>query len=119
MLGVFFGAAMVMAQTVSPLLGLAMIPLYLAYHAIENYVIGPACADHDAPDNVAILIALALRVRTRWRSRSAARRLPIAAVYPSVERFWLRSRLERKSRNTIACAQSRPDTSHSATDAVR
>ncbi|MFN7980955.1 MAG: AI-2E family transporter [Vicinamibacterales bacterium] len=91
-LGVFFsgGAAMVMASTVSPLLGLAMIPLYLAYHAIENYVIGPyVYGPRLRLSNVAILIALALGTELGGVA-GALLALPIAAVYPSVERFWLR-----------------------------
>jgi len=91
-LGVFLsgGAAMVMASTVSPLLGLAMIPLYLAYHGIENYVIGPyVYGPRLRLSNVAILIALALGTELGGVA-GALLALPIAAVYPAVERFWLR-----------------------------
>lgn len=91
-IGIFFsgGAAIVMASTVSPLLGLSMIPLYLAYHAIENYVIGPyVYGPRLRLSNVAILIALTLGTELGGMA-GALLALPVAAIYPSIERFWLR-----------------------------
>ena len=91
-LGVFFscGAAIAMASTVSPLVGLLMISLYLAHHVIEHHMIGPRIySSRLRLSTPALLIALAAGTELAGMA-GALLALPIAAVYPSVARVWLR-----------------------------
>ena len=82
--------AVVMAATVSPLLALAMAPLYLAYHFIENYFVAPRVYGSRLQlSNVAVLIAFAVGAELGGVA-GALLALPLAAVYPAIERIWLR-----------------------------
>jgi predicted PurR-regulated permease PerM len=91
-LGFFFACApaVAMASTISPILGLSMIPIYLAYHFIENYLIGPRVyGARLCLSNVAVLLAFAVGAELGGVA-GALIALPLAAVYPAVERLWLR-----------------------------
>jgi predicted PurR-regulated permease PerM len=91
-LGFFLSCApaVAMASTVSPMLGLTMIPIYLAYHFIENYLIAPRVyGSRLRLSNVAVLIAFAVGAELGGIA-GALLALPIAAVYPAIERLWLR-----------------------------
>jgi predicted PurR-regulated permease PerM len=82
--------AMAMAATRSTTITLAMIPIYLAYHFIENYVIGPRVyAGRLRLSGLAVLVAFAVGAELGGVI-GALIALPIAAVYPTVERLWLR-----------------------------
>ena len=85
--------AMVMAATISPALALAMIPIYGAYHFIENYLVGPKIyGGRLRLSNVAVLIAFAIGAELGGVV-GALLAMPIAATYPTIEKLWLRDQL--------------------------
>ena len=82
--------AIAMAATVSPATALAIVPVYIAYHAIENYIIAPRIyGDRLRLTNLAVLIAFAIGAELAGVV-GALVALPVAAVYPTIERLWLR-----------------------------
>jgi predicted PurR-regulated permease PerM len=90
-LGFFLACApaMLMATTRSAALALAMIPIYGAYHLIENYFIGPRVYGHRLQlSNLAVLIAFAVGAELGGVA-GALIALPLAAMYPTVERLWM------------------------------
>jgi len=85
--------AVVMAATTSPALALAMIPIYGAYHFIENYLIGPRIyGGRLRLSTVAVLIAFAIGAQLGGVV-GALLAMPIAATYPTIEKLWLREQL--------------------------
>ena len=85
--------AMVMASTKSGPLALAMIPIYLGYHFIENYLIGPRIyGGRLRLSNVAVLVAFAIGAELGGVV-GALLAMPIAATYPTIEKLWLRDQL--------------------------
>jgi predicted PurR-regulated permease PerM len=83
--------AVAMASTVSPSMALLMVPIYLTYHFVENYVIAPRVyGSRLRLSNVAVLIAFAIGAGIGGVP-GALLALPLAAVYPAIERYWLRS----------------------------
>jgi predicted PurR-regulated permease PerM len=85
--------AMVMAATKSGGLALAMIPIYGAYHFIENYLIGPRIyGGRLRLSNVAVLVAFAVGAELGGVV-GALLAMPIAATYPTIEKLWLRNQL--------------------------
>ncbi len=85
--------AMVMAATQSATLALAMIPIYAAYHFIENYLIGPKIyGGRLRLSNVAVLLAFAVGAELGGVV-GALLAMPIAATYPTIEKLWLRGPL--------------------------
>ena len=85
--------AMVMAATQSVALALAMIPIYGAYHFIENYLIGPKIYGGRLQlSNVAVLIAFPIGAELGGVV-GALLAMPIAATYPTIENLWLRDQL--------------------------
>lgn len=84
------GPAVAMAATKSAPLAIAMIPIYLAYHFIENYFIGPRVyGDRLRLSSLAVLIAFAIGAELGG-VLGALLALPLAAIYPTIERLWLR-----------------------------
>lgn len=82
--------AMAMAATVSPTLVVSMIPLYLSYDFIENYLIAPRIYGQRLRlTRVAVLMAFAVGAQLAGVV-GALLALPVAAIYPVVERHWLR-----------------------------
>jgi predicted PurR-regulated permease PerM len=82
--------AVIMAATVSPLLAVAMVPIFLAYDMLENYFIGPRVyGDQLRLSNLAVLVAFAIGAELGGII-GALVALPVAAVYPTIERLWLR-----------------------------
>jgi len=82
--------AVAMAATKSGALAVAMLPLYLGYHAIENYFIGPRVYGGRLDlSKVAVLLAFAAGAELGGVV-GALVALPVAAVYPTIERHWLR-----------------------------
>jgi predicted PurR-regulated permease PerM len=82
--------AMAMAATVSGTLALAMIPIYLSYDFIENYLIAPRIyGDRLRLTKLAVLLAFAVGAQLGGIV-GALLALPVAAVYPVIERHWLR-----------------------------
>lgn len=85
--------AMVMAATKSDALALAMIPIYVAYHVIENYLIGPRIYGGRLQlSKVAVLVAFAVGAELGGVI-GALLAMPIAATYPTIEKLWLRNQL--------------------------
>ncbi|HXD18634.1 MAG TPA: AI-2E family transporter [Vicinamibacterales bacterium] len=85
--------AVVMAATKSGALALAMIPIYGAYHFIENYLIGPKIyGGRLRLSTVAVLIAFAIGAELGGVV-GALLAMPIAATYPTIEKLWLRDQL--------------------------
>jgi predicted PurR-regulated permease PerM len=82
--------AIAMAATQSASAALAIIPIYLAYHVIENYIIAPRVyGGRLRLSNLAVLLSFAIGAELAG-VMGALVALPIAAVYPTVERLWLR-----------------------------
>jgi predicted PurR-regulated permease PerM len=82
--------AMAMAATQSATTALMMIPIYMAYHVIENYIIAPRVYGNRLRlSNLAVLIAFAVGAELAGVA-GALIALPVAAVYPTIERLWLR-----------------------------
>ena len=85
--------AALLAATVSPATVLAVVVFYLVFNALESYVIIPKVYGHELElSNVAVLIAVAVG-GTLGGVMGALLALPIAAIYPTIERIWLRQRL--------------------------
>ena len=85
--------AMVMAATTSASLALWMIPIYGAYHFIENYLIGPKIYGRRLRlSNVAVLLAFAVGAELGGVA-GALLAMPIAATYPTIEKLWFRGPL--------------------------
>jgi Predicted permease len=83
----------VMALTVSPATAVIVFCLYVAYHFAENYVIGPwAYGGRLKLSNLAVVLAFAIGAEIAGVI-GALIALPVAAVYPSIERIWLREEL--------------------------
>ena len=81
------------ALSVSTTTALIVAAFYLAYNTIENYVLSPwAYGDRLKLSNVAIIIAFAIGAQVAGVI-GALIALPLAAIYPSVERIWLRRQL--------------------------
>jgi predicted PurR-regulated permease PerM len=82
--------AMMMAATVSPRIALAMIPIYLSYDFIENYLIAPRIyGDRLRLSKVAVLLAFAVGAQLAGVV-GAVLALPLAATFPVIDRLWLR-----------------------------
>ena len=82
--------AMAMAATESTTLALAMIPIYLSYDFIENYLIAPRVyANRLRLSRVAVLLAFVVGAQLGGVI-GAVLALPLAALYPVVEKYWLR-----------------------------
>lgn len=82
--------AMAMAATKSGGVALMVAALYVVYHFIENYLIAPRVyGGRLRLSNIAILLAFAVGAEVGGVI-GAILALPLAAIYPTVERFWLR-----------------------------
>jgi predicted PurR-regulated permease PerM len=82
--------AMTMAATKSATLALAMIPVYLSYDFIENYLLSPRVYGRRLQiSKLAVLLAFAIGGALAG-VLGALLALPIAALYPTIEKLWLR-----------------------------
>jgi predicted PurR-regulated permease PerM len=83
------GPAVLLALTRSPMTGLTVVLLYIAYHVIENYAIAPKVyGDRLRLSNLAVLFAFAAGAKIGGVV-GALLALPAAAMYPPIERLWL------------------------------
>jgi len=83
--------AIALAATVSGKTALIVAALYVAYHTAENYAIAPyVYGDRLQLSNVAVVLAFAVGAELAGVI-GALIALPLAAIYPSVERIWLRT----------------------------
>jgi putative heme transporter len=85
--------AALLALTVSPRAALAVLALYITYHVIENYFIGPwAYGRRLRLSELAVILAFVAGA-TLAGVIGAIIALPMAALYPTIERIWLREQL--------------------------
>jgi predicted PurR-regulated permease PerM len=81
--------AIVLALTVSAGAAIAVTAFYLAYHAVENYYISPKVYGNELRlSDLAVIIAFAIGAELGGVI-GALIALPLAAMYPVVERLWL------------------------------
>jgi len=89
--------AILLGLTVSTNTGLAVAAVFVTYHAIENYVIGPwAYGDRLKLSNIAVVLAFVVGAEIAGVI-GALIALPVAAVYPAIERIWLREKLPEET----------------------
>jgi predicted PurR-regulated permease PerM len=85
--------ALLLALTVSSHVALLVAALYLSYHALENWWIGPwVYGDRLRLSNLAVVLAFAVGAELAGVV-GALLALPIAAAYPAIEQIWLREPL--------------------------
>jgi len=83
----------VLAATVSTATVIAVVAFYFVFNAIENYFIVPKIYGRGLElSNLAVLLAVAVGGQLGG-VMGALLALPIAAIYPIVERIWLREHL--------------------------
>lgn len=86
--------AFLLALTVSVTTAVAVTGIYLAYNAIENYYIQPRVYGRAMRlSSLAVLAAFAVGAELAGVV-GALIALPIAAMYPPLEKIWLRERLD-------------------------
>jgi predicted PurR-regulated permease PerM len=86
--------AFLLALTVSLITGLAVVAIYLAYNAVENYYIQPRVYGRAMRlSSLAVLAAFAIGAELAGVV-GALIALPLAAMYPPLEKIWLRDRLD-------------------------
>jgi predicted PurR-regulated permease PerM len=84
-----------LALTVSVPTTLIVSVVYIAYHAVENYLIAPRVYGNRLRlSNLAVLLAFAIGAEL-FGVIGALLALPVAAMYPCVEDIWLRDYLAR------------------------
>ncbi len=85
--------AATLAATVSTNVLLAVIAFYLVFNVIESYLIAPKVFGHEMElSKLAVVIAVIVGAELGG-VMGAMLALPIAAIYPPIERIWLRDRL--------------------------
>ena len=88
------GITALLAATVSMTAMWGVIAFYLVFNVVENYFIAPKIFGHELElSNLAVLIAVAVGAQLGG-VMGALLALPIAAIYPTIERLWLRDRLD-------------------------
>ena len=99
--------AAALALIVSPETALLTIVLYIVYNTVENYFISPwAYGKQLQLSDLAIVLAFAVGAELAGVI-GALIALPIAALYPTIERIWLREQLPRETvSDHTALAQS-------------
>ena len=99
--------AVLLALTRSVGVAIAVAAIYVAYHAAENYYIGPRVyGDRLRLSNLAVILAFAVGAAIGGIG-GALLALPLAALYPVVERVWLGSYLNRDAITTHQRLQRR------------
>lgn len=89
--------AILLGFTVSTNTGLVVAVIFVSYHAIENYLIGPwAYGDRLKLSNIAVVLAFVVGAEVAGVI-GALIALPVAAVYPALERIWLREKLPEET----------------------
>jgi predicted PurR-regulated permease PerM len=99
-IGFLLGAVptILLALTVSPATALLVVAFYIGYNTVETYIIGPwAYGDRLKLSNVAVILAFVIGAEIAGVI-GALIALPVAAIYPAIERIWLR---EQVGENTV------------------
>jgi len=92
--------AVLLALTVSPAVAITVAALYVGYHALENYWIGPKVyGGRLRLSNLAVVLAFAVGGEIGGIV-GALLALPIAAMYPVIENVWLKEYLGRDAVET-------------------
>jgi predicted PurR-regulated permease PerM len=92
--------AVVLGLSVSVPVGLAVTGVYAGYHLAENYYIGPKVyGDRLKLSNIAVIVAFAVGAEIGGVG-GALLALPLAALYPVIERVWLKDYLAREAVET-------------------
>jgi len=92
--------AVLLALSRSPWVAVSVAGLYALYHLIENYYIGPKVyGDRLRLSNLAVILAFAVGAEIGGVV-GALLALPFAALYPVIERVWLREYLARDAVET-------------------
>jgi predicted PurR-regulated permease PerM len=100
--------ALLLAATQSVGVVIAVAAVYVAYHLAENYYIGPKIyGGRLRLSNLAVIIAFAVGAEVGGIV-GALLALPIAALYPVIERVWLSEYLSRGAVETHRRLQGRP-----------
>lgn len=87
------GVTAVVAATVSTAALVGVVIFYVVFNAVENYFIAPKIYGRELQvSKLAVLIAVAIGGQLGG-VMGALLALPIAAIYPIVERLWLRKQL--------------------------
>ena len=87
--------AVLLALTVSGPTAFLVAMLYVAYHGVENYFIAPKVyGGRLRLSNLAVIVAFAAGAELGGVI-GALLALPVAAMYPAIERIWLKDYLER------------------------
>ena len=81
--------AMLFALTVSPLTAVAVLALYLGYHALENTVIIPWVYGKRLRLSTPVVLVALLVGGSLYGVVGAVLVLPFVAAYPIIERIWL------------------------------
>src|SRR5262245_5200448 len=85
--------AVLLATTVSPSTAILVVAAYIAYNTIESYFLTPWAYGHRLRlSNVAIILAFAIGAEVAGVI-GALVALPVAAIYPTIERIWLREQV--------------------------
>jgi predicted PurR-regulated permease PerM len=85
--------AVLLAMTVSNTTAFIVAGCYIVYHIIENYWIAPQVYGRELKlSNVAVILAFVVGAEIAGVV-GAIIALPLAALYPTIERIWLRDRL--------------------------
>ena len=98
-IGFLLGAVptVLLALTVSPATALAAAAFYIGYNTVETYIISPwAYGDRLKLSNVAVILAFVIGAEIAGVI-GALIALPVAAIYPAIERIWLRDRLPNET----------------------
>ena len=101
-LGFIFSSlpAVLLGLSVSLPVGLSVAAVYAGYHLAENYYIGPKVyGDRLKLSNIAVIIAFAVGAEIGGVG-GALLALPFAALYPVIERVWLKDYLAREAVET-------------------
>jgi predicted PurR-regulated permease PerM len=89
--------AVLLAFTVSTKVALAVAAIFIGYHTAENYLIGPwAYGGRLKLSNLAVVVAFVIGAEVAGVI-GALIALPVAAVYPAIERIWLRDKLPEET----------------------
>lgn len=92
--------AVLLALSVSPAVTITVAALYVGYHALENYWIGPKVyGGRLRLSNLAVILAFAVGAEIGGIV-GALLALPVAAMYPVIESVWLKEYLGRDAVET-------------------
>jgi predicted PurR-regulated permease PerM len=92
--------AVILGFGVSPLVGLVVAALYVLYHLIENYYLGPKVYGGKLRlSHLAVILAFAVGAEVGGIV-GAILALPVAAMYPVIEAVWLKEYLGRDAVET-------------------